>query len=491
MYNQNIDFNALAEVLIGTLKMLDFLWVLLSALLMYRLMYGSFDLPTNYAIIVPVFSLFTVQWYKSAGIYLFNPNRPLLIRIKNVSIIWFKVNLVLVTVIFFGNLGHEIPESWLISTISLGELGYGTSRLWVVNWFCFGLLGFILLRVVFYLIEQHYYQQDKMTIRAVIIGAQHTGRWVIQHFKQKKEKLIKVIGIYDDRVNFERVSIRPMNLQTITIKGGINDLINFMRENPVDMVIVTLPYEEEDRIHQVVTRLRVLPVEIHVCPGRISYDLDKSEVVDLGGIPMLKIVGRPLEKGGWLIKQIEDILVAIVVVLLTAPLMLLIMLAIKLESRGPAFYVQQRGGFNSATFGMYKFRTMRYKPGAPVVQAQPRDPRVTRVGRFLRKHSLDELPQFFNVLKGDMSVIGPRPHAIEHDREFNAIIAQYISRLRVKPGITGWAQVNGFRGLTNTREKLVKRLEYDLYYIDNWSIWLDLRIILKTVLITLSDKNAF
>jgi len=224
MHNQNINFNALSEVLIGTLKMLDFLWVLLSALLMYRLIYGSFDLLTNYAIIIPVFSFFTVHWYKSAGIYLFNLNRPLLIRIKNVFIVWFKVNLVLAIVIFLGNLSHEIPESGLIKIISLGELGYGISRLWVVNWFFSGLLGFMLLRAVFYLIEQYYYQQDKIIIHAVIVGAQHTGRWVIQRFKESKEKSVRVIGIYDDRMDFERASIRPMNLQAIMIKGGINDL---------------------------------------------------------------------------------------------------------------------------------------------------------------------------------------------------------------------------------------------------------------------------
>ena len=240
-----------------------------------------------------------------------------------------------------------------------------------------------------------------------------------------------------------------------------------------------------------VMRLRVLPVQIHVCPGRITYELDKSEVVDLGGIPMLKILARPLEKGGWLIKQIEDLLVAGMIVLLISPLLLLIAIAIKLDSRGPVIYTQKRGGFNSRTFNMYKFRTMRHDPGAPLVQAKPKDPRITRVGSFLRKHSLDELPQFFNVLKGDMSIVGPRPHALQHDEEFSKIISQYIARLRVRPGITGWAQINGFRGLTDTPEKLMKRLEYDLYYIDHWSLWFDLRIILRTVFISISDKTAF
>jgi putative colanic acid biosynthesis UDP-glucose lipid carrier transferase len=134
---------------------------------------------------------------------------------------------------------------------------------------------------------------------------------------------------------------------------------------------------------------------------------------------------------------------------------------------------------------------MRDEPDAPLIQAQPQDQRVTRIGRLLRRHSLDELPQFLNVLKGDMSIVGPRPHAIEHDQEFTTIISQYVSRLRVKPGITGWAQINGFRGLTDTRQKLLKRLEYDLYYIDHWSLWLDLRIIVKTIFITIADRNAF
>jgi putative colanic acid biosynthesis UDP-glucose lipid carrier transferase len=495
--NYKTNTNERSEGLINALKFSNFLWVALSAILVYWWQFGDLDVPADYTIIILIFSFLSSQFFKSSRVYLFNQNRPFWLSVKRVFFAWTKTILVLTLVIFLGNLSRETQDHLLITVLSFGHIGYGISRLWVTNWLLAGLCGLFLLQIGYYLIQDSYKKKGQLTIRAVIVGAEHTGRWVVGHFNKaeyfdrKAKNLIQIIGIYDDRVDFARPSMRLLNMQSMAIRGGLNDLFTFVHENPVDMVIVTLPYQDADRIHQVVKRLRVLPVQIHVCPGRISYDLDKSEVVDLVGIPMLKIIGRPLEKGGWLIKQIEDLVVASLAVLLVGPLMLLIALVIKLESQGPVIYTQQRGGFNSAGFKLYKFRTMRYDPDAPLVQAQPQDPRITKIGHFLRKHSLDELPQFFNVLKGDMSVVGPRPHAIAHDQEFSAIIAQYVSRLRVKPGITGWAQVNGFRGLTDTQEKLLKRLEYDLYYIDNWSVWLDLWIILKTFFISMKDKNAF
>lgn len=471
--NQKINHNNLSYFLINILQFIDFSWVALSALIAYWLQYRNLDLEPIYAVIIPSLCLITIYWFRTAGVYFFNPNQLLLICIKNTAFNWIKLNLLLGATMLFTNTHQEI------------------SRLWIIDWFLLGIFGFIILRIIFYFIQKRYYEKSRFVTRVVVVGAEHTGRWVIQHLRSVGQKIIEVIGVYDDQISPDRPSMRPMKIQSIFIQGGINDLVNFVRNNPVDIVVVTLPYEAADRIHQAVMRLRVLPVQIHVCPGRISYELDKSEVVDLGGIPMLKILARPLEKGGWLVKQMEDLLIASMIILLISPLLLFIAIAIKLDSRGPIIYTQKRGGFNSRSFKMYKFRTMRHAPGAPLVQAQPQDPRITRVGRFLRKHSLDELPQFFNVLKRDMSIVGPRPHAIQHDQEFTAIISQYISRLRVKPGITGWAQINGFRGLTDTPEKLLKRLEYDLYYIDHWSLWFDLRIILKTILISIADKTAF
>jgi len=200
-----------------------------------------------------------------------------------------------------------------------------------------------------------------------------------------------------------------------------------------------------------------------------------------------------LETWGVFVKRIEDIILSVIILILIAPLLVCIALAVKISSPGPVFFVQFRGGFNGYVFRMFKFRSM-YVPtsvDSKVKQATLGDPRITRIGSFLRRSSLDELPQFFNVLKGDMSIVGPRPHAVEHDEEFRQIISSYVSRLRVKPGITGWAQIHGFRGLTDTREKLLSRPEYDLFYIDHWSLWLDLWIILKTVLTGMVNKNAY
>lgn len=470
--NQAMNFNNLSYFFTSILMLLDLLWVIISTILVYWLQNDNLDFESKYLIITG-FSFLNLQWFKSVKIYTFNPSQSLFSSVKSVAFLWLKINLFLAGIIFISHMGDS------------------ALRIWLIAWFVCSLAGFTIFRIIFYSAQKHYHSTGKLATRVVVIGAEYTGRWVILSLQKIQKNLIEVVGIYDDQFNPDRPSVRPMNLQPITIQGGIDQLVNFVRRSHVDIVVVTLPYEAAERIHEVVKRLRVLPVQIHVCPGRIDYELDKHEVVDLGGIPMLKISGRPLEKGGWLIKQIEDTVIASIVVFLTTPLMLLIALAVKLETHGPAIYTQQRGGFNGVNFKMYKFRTMRYDPDALLVQAQPQDSRVTAVGRFLRRHSLDELPQFFNVLKGDMSVVGPRPHAVQHDEEFSAIIAQYISRLRVKPGITGWAQINGLRGLTDTREKLLKRLEYDIYYIDHWSPWLDLYIIFKTIAISAVDKNAF
>lgn len=465
--------NDLLYLLAYFIQFTDFLWMVLSGFIAYWVEYKNLYMSQTYTFIIISFSFIVSYWFRIAGSYIFNPNKSLFILLKEKLFNWLKVNFILGTIILLTNTHNEV------------------SRFWIIDYFLIGSLGLFILTLIFCLIQRRSYEKSHFVTRVVVVGAEHTGRWVIQHLRSIGEKIIEVIGVYDDRMCPERPSMRPMKIQSIFIQGGINDLVNFVRNNPVDIVVITLPYEAADRIHQAVMRLRVLPVQIHVCPGRITYELDQSEVVDLGGIPMLKILARPLEKGGWLIKQIEDVLVAGMIVLLISPLLLLIAIAIKLDSPGPVIYMQKRGGFNSRTFNMYKFRTMRHDPGAPLVQAKPKDPRITRIGSFLRKHSLDELPQFFNVLKGDMSIVGPRPHALQHDEEFSKIIAQYIARLRVKPGITGWAQINGFRGLTDTPGKLIKRLEYDLYYIDHWSLWFDLRIIFKTIFISISDKTAF
>ena len=259
---------------------------------------------------------------------------------------------------------------------------------------------------------------------------------------------------------------------------------------------MALPWQETERIRAAAYRLALHPVTVCLAPGLSNFDFPGRTYVQISGVPMLQLYNRPFS--GWprIVKGIEDRVVAVGLLFVLAPLLAFIALAIKIDSPGPVLFRQKRYGFNNRPIEIFKFRSMKTDADAEptkLEQATRSDPRVTRVGRFIRRTSLDELPQLLNVLRGDMSVVGPRPHAAEASVEGNPleeVVERYAARHRVKPGITGWAQVNGLRGEFDT-EKLRKRVDYDLYYIDNWSVWLDLIVIARSVAIVFSDKEAY
>ncbi len=278
--------------------------------------------------------------------------------------------------------------------------------------------------------------------------------------------------------------------------GNLTTLIEMIRGGLIDQVVVALPWAAERRVQGVVNRLALTPVKVRLAPDLVSFTFARRPVVILGDIPVMTLFDRPISGMAAVFKMLEDKLLTSLVLLLIWPLLLVIAIAIKLDSPGPILFKQQREGFNNRSFACFKFRTMyhnrlEYKD---IHQATRDDPRVTRVGRLLRRTSLDELPQLFNVLLGDMSLVGPRPHASSTragGRLFSDVVQSYAARHKVKPGITGWAQVCGWRGETDTEEKLIKRFEHDLYYIDNWSIFLDFYILIRTIGAVLFPKNAF
>jgi Undecaprenyl-phosphate glucose phosphotransferase len=268
---------------------------------------------------------------------------------------------------------------------------------------------------------------------------------------------------------------------------------DYIRAQDVHELWLALPLSEEHTIHECVKELRDDLVNIRFMPDLRSVAMFESTMIDLLGVPAINLVASPLSQASQLQKEMFDRLFAAVALLSLAPLMLAIAIAIKLSSRGPVLFRQKRKGADGRVFTIYKFRSMRLhveKPGA-LSQATRHDARITRVGAFLRRTSLDELPQFFNVLRGDMSVVGPRPHALEHDDLYQKVVAGYIQRYRIKPGITGWAQINGFRGETDRIEKMERRVEHDLYYLGNWSFGLDMRIIAATIVKGLVNNNAY
>jgi Undecaprenyl-phosphate glucose phosphotransferase len=259
-----------------------------------------------------------------------------------------------------------------------------------------------------------------------------------------------------------------------------------------DAVFVLLPWSATAMIERCAETFLSLPVEIHLGPEQVLHKFDEVKLSTLGPISSLQITRRPLSRFEIMQKRLFDLAIAAAALIAATPLLLAVAVLIRLDSRGPVFFGQRRYGFNQQPFRIIKFRTMRsLDDGDVIAQARPGDPRLTKVGRWLRRWNLDEIPQLFNVLTGDMSLVGPRPHPLPLDQDYQRRISLYARRHNVRPGITGWAQVHGCRGETDTDEKMRRRIEFDLAYIDNWSMWLDLRIIVRTLLSRAAYRNAF
>jgi Undecaprenyl-phosphate glucose phosphotransferase len=301
----------------------------------------------------------------------------------------------------------------------------------------------------------------------------------------------RIIGVYD-----EQRREGPSSIGGCPVRGTIADLCELCRSVKIDEIYVAMPLWAEERLVEVLKQLQCLPVDIRLVVAPLGYRLPNRRVSYVHQLPVIHVADRPLGDWGRLAKWIEDKVVAWAVLILLGPLMLLIAVAIKIDSPGPVLFRQKRYGFNNQLIEVLKFRTMRQDrcdANGSALTARD-DPRVTRVGRFLRRSSLDELPQLFNVLRGEMSIVGPRPHAIEAkaaDRLYQDVVAGYAARHKVKPGLTGWAQVNGWRGPTDTEDQIVRRVEHDLWYLENWSIYFDLRIIMMTIVVGLFGKNAY
>lgn len=282
----------------------------------------------------------------------------------------------------------------------------------------------------------------------------------------------------------------PLLLSSIATR--LDELIAYSRENRVEHVFLLMSWSRQHAIDSILDALKILPVPVHLVPDNHAARFLRYPLVNTGNTWTAELRRAPLSWKERAFKRILDLSGATLALLVFAPVMLVTAILIKATSRGPVFFRQTRNGFNGRAFKIFKFRTMCVlEDGPTIVQARKNDPRVTRIGKWLRKTSIDELPQLFNVLKGEMSLVGPRPHAAAHNSEYELIIGNYAFRHHVKPGITGWAQVNGYRGETRTLELMEKRVELDIWYINNWSIWLDLRIIFKTALTSFTHIAAY
>lgn len=393
---------------------------------------------------------------------------------------------------------RRVASGWLLTALFLATLGYLfktseiISRAWAVSWFVAGGMAMLALRVAATIWVRRLKNRGTFNERVAIFGVGPQGLRFAEYVQNHDRLTITLVGMFDDR-SPDRL---PGTVAGVPVLGNLTTLISMIREGLIDQVVLALPWAAERRLQDVVGRLVLTPVKVRLAPDLASFTFSRRPVVILGDLPVMTLFERPMSGLSGVAKTIEDKLLASLFLIIFAPVMLLIAIAIKLDSPGPVLFRQAREGFNNRQFLCLKFRSMHVgsQEASAITQASRDDPRVTRVGRFLRRTSLDELPQLLNVLMGDMSLVGPRPHAPSTragGRVFSDVVQSYVARHKVKPGMTGWAQVCGWRGETDTEEKLLRRLEHDIYYIDNWSIWLDLYILIRTVGAVVMPRNAF
>ncbi len=368
---------------------------------------------------------------------------------------------------------------------------------WAAAWFsgAFALMGFG--RFVLWRRMQAWTRAGRLGEVVAIVGAGAVAQRLLRSLAARPSSL-RVLGVYDDEVGVceGQAAELPRSCMGYPIRGTVDDLVNEARQRHIDTVLVAVPLNDDRALVETLNRLCLVPVNVRLCPDAFGLRLGEVRASHIAGHTFLDVIDRPLS--GWpsIAKEIEDRVLGAAILALISPLLLAIAIMIKLDSPGPVFFRQKRYGFNNRLIEVFKFRSMYTHMTDQYAEQLTRrgDPRVTRLGAFLRRTSLDELPQFINVVRGEMSFVGPRPHALSAKAGallYQDAVKYYDARHRVKPGITGWAQVNGWRGETDTVEQIRKRVEHDLYYIEHWSILLDLKIIVRTILGGFTGHHAF
>jgi putative colanic acid biosynthesis UDP-glucose lipid carrier transferase len=349
-------------------------------------------------------------------------------------------------------------------------------------WYAAGLVYLVLARVVVAALVGRWHRQGRLLPKVAVLGAGHEAVDLAARLRRTRDA--ELVGLF-----LEGDAAKGIG----SIAGATDDLVSLAAAGEVDQVVLALPWPSPETLHRTMTRFAAFQTVISIDAALPPLRFARPEWGFLGDIPIMTVQRRPLS--GWeaAAKRAEDVSISLLALILLTPLLLFIAILVKLDSPGPVLFRQERYGFNNNRFLVYKFRSMQDDAAADplALQAQRNDPRVTRVGAFLRQSSLDELPQLLNVLRGDMSLVGPRPHAAVHNEKYALLIDGYLARHRMKPGITGWAQVNGARGGTETPQEMRRRLEYDLFYIGNWSLYLDLKVLLMTIPAVLRGTNAY
>jgi Undecaprenyl-phosphate glucose phosphotransferase len=460
------------EIAVGVVKAMDFCLVIASSAGAFALYLGTSAVRERYLLTSLLAAILFIAGFQYIDGYTFRQLRMLRWQLTRTAAVWAITIGVLVCAAFIG----KVSEFY--------------SRGWTLIWIFAALLFMLTERGVARLVITRWAHKGRFARNIAIVGANGCSERLIAKL-QNSQEAIKICGVFDDRKS--RV---PSSIGGCDVLGSTDDLVHFARQTPLDDVIIALPLSAERRLQAIVQKLKVLPADLRLSAESIAENFPIQGLSYLGDTPLIGIVDRRMKHWNAVAKWIEDKVLSALLVLVFAPAMAIIALLIKLESRGPVLFVQERFGFNNEIIRVYKFRTMYDDRGdrSGARRTVRNDPRVSRVGGVLRRLSLDELPQLLNVLKGEMSLVGPRPHATAMkagDRLYGEAVEDYVRRHRVKPGITGWAQVTGLRGEIDTLHKARARLEYDLFYIEHWSLWFDLKILSLTVPALFFHHNVY
>ena len=414
---------------------------------------------------------------------------PLRLEVKRILFCWTSA--IFITV----GTGYVLVLGWTNAFIETIGIAYAFGNVTSISrellgwWFLFTMLTLIATRIITRLALRVARISGHNFRRAAIVGATRTADELIEAINNSPWIGLRICGIYDERSPQDK-RIDPALRGRIT--GNIDDLVKAAEQEQIDYVYVTMPLRAEIRVKELIDRFSELPVSVLYVPDFFLFTMLRAEWQQVGNLHVINVISPPLLGVSSITKRIEDIVLSSVILLVIAIPMLLIALAIRATSPGPIIFRQRRYGLNGKEFEIWKFRTMTVTgDGTSFAQATRNDPRITRIGHFLRKASLDELPQFINVIQGNMSIVGPRPHPVALDEHHRKLIPRYYFRHKILPGITGLAQIRGFRGETDTLHKMQMRIQCDIEYIDQWTLLLDLEIIFLTLLRGFSDKNAY
>lgn len=451
-------------------KVVDIVLYFLAALFAYYVQFRNLQLTFLYKVAVLVALLLINPIFSSFGIYQSLRGRNFFSYMRSLSFGFLTLVIFLAAIAFITKTGEVFSRSWFL--------------VWHLSAFILLIIFRISLRQILNAMRQKGFNQKHI----VIVGSVDAAREIIQHTKSSLWSGFTITKIFDVTSHAMQTKIDEIEVNIIP-----ENFSEYIEKEKIDEVWFASASLEHNKIHEIISALSANIITIRYFPLVFGVELLNHSVAEVFGLPVINIVSSPMTGVNRLIKAIEDRVIAAAILLVISPLFILISILVKLSSKGPIFYKQLRHGWDGKPIPVYKFRSMvvHQEIKGVVTQATVHDKRITPIGKILRKTSLDELPQFINVLQGHMSIVGPRPHALEHNDLYKKLIPAYMQRHQVKPGITGWAQINGWRGETDVLEKMQKRFEHDLYYINHWSLWFDLKIIFLTLFKGFVNKNAY